>query len=643
MTLQKLNILLLLLWTITGSLTQLVTSPLWSIIFTILTFIIVFIMSGVSLYYSLFYRHQFIINDAVLLTSVGLIFSIFFIPLVLFLTDLVLPINHPLILSFIYIAFLLLPLLRAPLPFLALPPLRHSYILKIIRHPVFLSFALILTTHLVCLNQYSFLPGLDAYTWLLKYEVSLSSQIYDLSAGPNRILFSTLVAVFHQLSHAPFFSIFKYWFPLLSLLPLFPLWLIARTFKSPLHQLLLLLSPLASPALILDWETTRHHVVLLLFLYLSLGLLFTAHRYQQPILFHLTFLASFIGLLYHPLFLILIIFWLFSALMIHRPFINQHPLITISAAFLFFIVAHFLNITSLFTNIFIRLSAATSNFINFRWNLRYPAAFIGEGMSMGWPGLTGVLKYYGYYAGPLTLAILLTTFLFIYFFPAFRRRIFQVLCTPFLVPISSFLLILLFLAEILPRFAGIAYLPDRAWLLIGIPTIIFIPFLFNFTSSQRLQVLLLSLYSVALLISVTGTIYINHALAFSIPDYELTAAAWMKDNLPSNAHVFTSSSKNILRYYARVKLLWMDPRVITSDNSEAILSRVGEYHDIIDPTKTYIYYAVTDPRNPFVERQYVSSFTQARPPSLFPALTSHPDKFELVYSKLNLVYLWRIK
>jgi hypothetical protein len=642
MTLQKLNILILLLWTSTASLSRLVTWPLADVISTALTFIIVFILSGVSVYYFLFYRHQTIVHDAAILTNVGLVVSIFFLPLILFLADIFLPLQNPILLAFLFILFLLLPLSRPPLPYLPLPATWPSF-LRNITHPVLLAFLLIAVVQSFCLHQYSFLPGLDAYTWLMKYEVSLSHQLYDLSAGINRVLFSTIIAIFYRLAHTSLFSLFKYWLPVLSLLPIVPLWLIARTLPGRLNQFLFLAIPLASPALILDSQTSRHQLILLLFLYLSLGLLFTANRFQLPMLFWLTFAACFVGILYHPLFLILILFWLITALIIHRPFINRHPFVVVLLSLIFLLAAHFLKLTSMFSNILLRLNDAATNFVTFHWNLNYPAVYMSEGLSMGWPGLTGVLKFYGFYAGPVSLYVIFATAILYYLLPSFRRNIYSALRSPFLLPITLFFLLLLFLAEILPRFTSIAYLPDRAWLLTSVPTVIFLAFIMRFELSRRPRLIFTTFYVLAILVSLSGTFYINHALAFSIPDYELSAAVWMKKNLPVNSYVFTSSSKNILRYYARVKLLRMEPGIIYSDNPQPILSRVNEFQDIIDPAHTYIYYAVTDPRNPFIERQYVSSYTQARPTSIFPALSSNPDHFELIYSQPNLVYLWRIK
>jgi len=642
MTLQKFNILILLLWTFLSSLNQLVAWPVFDILSTALTFIIVLILAGVSVYYFLFHRHLTIVHDPALLITTGLIVSIFFLPFLIFLVNTILSIQQPLLLVLLYILFLLLPQLRPPLPFLAVS-LNWQAFLRYITHPAVLATALIFAVQLICLHQYSFLPGLDAYSWLMKYEISLSQQLYDLSAGINRVLFSTLVAILSRLSPVPLFSLFKYWLPLLSLLPIIPLWLIARTLFGRFDQFLFLTTLLASPALILDGQTPRHQLILLLFLYLSLGLLFTAHRYQLPWLFWLTLFSCYIGIFYHPLFLILILLWLFAALLLHRPFINRHPLVVVSFSLILLLITHFLKLTSLFSNILLRLNDAAVNFVTFHWNLSYPASYLSEGLAMGWPGPIGVLKFYAFYAGPLSLFLILVTVLMLYYFPAFRRDLFTTLRSPYLLPLLLLFILLIFLAEFLPRFTAIAYLPDRAWLLISIPVTIFLVFILRHSLPRHLKLFFTTCYLLVLFVTVAGTFYINHALAFSIPAYEISAAAWMKNNLPADSYVFTSSSKNVLRYYARVQQLRMEPNVICSNSAPDILSRISEFSATINPAHTYIYYAVTDPRNPFIDRQYVSSYTQARPASTFPALSSNPNHFELIYSQPNLVYLWHVK
>ena len=642
MTLQKLNIIILLLWTVSGSLAQLFSWPWLDLLFTLLTMIVMFIMAGISLYYVLFYKHQLVVHDPPLLASVGLIVSIFIVPLLLFLADIFLPLHHTRLLALVYITLLLLPLGRSPLPFL-LPDCNWRQLrIQHLFHPIILACGLILFVQLFLLNQYIFLPGLDAYTWLMTYDTNLSHQLYDLSAGINRTLFSTLVAIISRLAHASLFSIFKYYLPLLSLLPIIPLWLVARTLPGRLSQFLFLSSLLAAPAIILDWHATRHQLILLLFLYLAIGLLFTARRYQLLSLFWLTFIACFIGILYHPLFLVLIVFWLSSALMLHRSFINQHPLFSVFLAAIFFFAAHLLKLTSLITNLTLRLNDVFTNLLFGRWNLAYPSAFISEGVPMGWPGFLGVSKYYGYYAGPLPLFLIITTILLCLFSPSFRHRFSAAMRSPFLLPLTLLSTLLILLAEFLPRFTGIAYLPDRAWLLLSVTTLVFIPFIFNHLPSRPFSFVIIAGYSLAVISSTAGALYINHSMSYTMPDYEFAAAAWIKANLPAQSVVFTSSSKNILRYYAGVKLLPINQQLMSGNNAADILAHITTYRDKFDPSKLYIYYAITDPRNPFIDRPYASSFTQKRDLTSFPALDTNHDQFALIYSKPNLVYLWQV-
>jgi len=159
-----------------------------------------------------------------------------------------------------------------------------------------------------------------------------------------------------------------------------------------------------------------------------------------------------------------------------------------------------------------------------------------------------------------------------------------------------------------------------------------------FTNKYVISILFLSLVT-----SVGGAFYVNYGIAYTIPKYELEAAEWIKNNLPTNRYFFRSSSKNVLRYYAKSKALRMPVQTTTSNSLQDVLSVIDGERETFKDSNIYIYYAVTDPRNPYTNRPYESSFTKSRPNSSFPALSSHPEFFELIYHQPNQVYIWHIK
>jgi hypothetical protein len=643
MTLQALNLSVVLIWLLSAYLSKLYSLSVLEILSVIVAWFVVFILSGTSLAYTScsFLKKNSLSSNIALLFSVGIICSLFLIPLLLFTLNISFPLDTPLLLVSAYVIFLLIPLLR---PKLHLSEnLSPTSRLSALRHPITIALIIIFLVQSLALSQFSFLPGLDTYTLLMTYESKPFSQLYELSSGVNRILLSTLIATFQRLSNATYFNIFKYWFPLVSLLSVVPLWLLARSIKNKRAQLIVLLTPLITPSVILDFTTTRHQVILQLFLYLALGLLFTAYKYNRPSLLWLTFLTSLAGALYHPLFLIITVILALAALFSIRHLILRHPLLSILFIFLFFKLTYSLHLTFFLNNVRLRFEPIIQNIFSLRWNLIYPTQFISEGVQMGWPGIGGVLKFYGYYCGPLT-AIVLFCFLFsLLISKPFRQRAFRYTFSPYLFPLLSFGLLLFFLAEIIPRLSYITYLPDRAWTLISFLTPLLLVLLFKSFSKIAGSYLFTTASFFLITISVAGAIHVNQTTAYTIPDFEFEAASWINDNLPTDRYFFTSSSKNILRYYARSKLLSMPPETITSDNADSILSTINKQRPTFKDSPIFIYYAVTDPRNPFVDRPYASSFTKARPDSLFPALNSHPSYFNLIYHQPGKVYIWHIK
>ena len=643
MTIQSLNLITITSWLAFGCLNQLVNLPFVSLIFAVITWLVIFVLSGTSIAYVFFGRNEriVIVSDTILLFSIGILISVFFIPLFILLISTKLPLNNPFLLACIYIIFLLIPFLKSKLHISSCDsPLSY---LRLLYHPLTISILIVFLIQSLSLSQFSFLPGLDTYSWLIAYENTLDHQLFDSTAGINRILFSTIVAISHQLSNISYFNLFKYWFSFFALLTVFPLWLVARSTKNKSLQYLILLSSLMSPAIILDFGTTRHQLVLLLFLYLALGILFTAQKQSLKSLLWITFLASFIGVLYHPLFLVIAIIWILAVLAANTKFLRSHPLSSIFVVLFFFTLAHSFRLIIFLNNSYLRFQPMLANFISLNWNLRYPTHFISEGVEMGWAGTIGVFKFYGFYHGPLTAFIIVCFVFFIFASQSFRKKLIQYLFTPYFFPLISFGAMLLMLGEVFPRVSSTAYLPDRALTLFGVFTPLLLILLTQSFKKIFSNKLVITFLFLLLSTSIAGSFYINSAIAHTIPDFEFVAANWIKNNLPTNRYFFTSSSKNILRYYAKSKLIRMAPETISSINKQDILAVIKAKHDIIKDDNAFIYYAVTDTRNPYTQRPYESSFTKNRPDSSFPALNSNSDFFELIYHQPSQVYIWHVK
>jgi len=213
------------------------------------------------------------------------------------------------------------------------------------------------------------------------------------------------------------------------------------------------------------------------------------------------------------------------------------------------------------------------------------------------------------------------------------------------------------IAELFPRFGNLAYLPDRAWQPAAILTIPLVYLLLKNATAPR-RALLSWLGLVLLVINVSGAFYVNYLTGFTIPNYELKASAYL-DTLPNDKYIFSSSSKNIIRYHSRAKFVGISEAHYTNQTPDDLLEHIAQYTekltsqlaDIAPPTASrqttlptiYIYYARTHPKNPYAERPYTSGFTGHHALVEFPSLDNNPELFEPIYTDGELVRIWRVK
>lgn len=477
-------------------------------------------------------------------------------------------IDAPLILS-VYAAFLLLPaisrltfyLLRRIVTF---PPERLLVfplfsLLSLLSHPLFIAGTILSFTLLLNLTRFSFLPVPDSYSWLINFNASFSDHRLPITADFTRSSFAAFIAVFYFLSAPDLWSIFKYLFPFLSLLIFAPLWTAAHLLPSRRWQLLFLLSAIfISPAVILELTYIRQQVVFLFFLYFLVGLSIYAIGRQAPSMFYLLFIISLFGITFHPAFLIIVLTFFLTWLLAHWSLIRRHPVLALLLFFIFFPLAKKAAVINMFVRIYEQASASFLHFFIGNWNLKFPAYYVSsDAYEMSWPGISGVIKYYAYYMGPAAAIILLAIGIWLasrrYRQPTrhlFRHPAFLAVLLPFILFFA--------IAEIAPRFGNIAFLPDRAWQYLSILCIFPLFYLFQYVSSLNRPLLRFSLPAFFLFssaLSVFGASYVNNLNRYTIPDYEFKAAAWIRTNLDPASAIYSSSSKNIIRYHADRRFL----------------------------------------------------------------------------------------
>jgi len=411
----------------------------------------------------------------------------------------------------------------------------------------------------------------------MEFEKSLADNQLSLGSDSNRWAFAALIASIHALSRLDLFILFKIFLPLFTSLIVLPLWLIARQLPHRSSQYVILLTAAISPTIILELEVIRAQSLFLVWLYFSLGFLAHAAKKRDFFLFFLAGTLSILGVFYHALFVVFLLAWLSVLLWHHRSFFLQRYKIFIPLI----VIAYFLLRNKAFAiNIFNRLTTqaalSINNFLLQKWNLSFPAQFTSDGLEVGWSGPAGILKYYAFYAGPFSLAFLLFLLLLILFF---WRRVSPHIkqANYFHHPFFYLLFFFLVVAEIAPRFGGHAYLPDRAWQYISILLISPLFLFLSATGANQSRRVFFNLIGLTLiLISIGGSLYVNHLISYRMPAYERAAATWIKANLPVDRLFFTSSSKYLLLYHTSSQRLIIDDSFLENNNLQATLDHINK-------------------------------------------------------------------
>ena len=500
-------------------------------------------------------------------------------------------IDASLVLS-LYTAFLLIPLLYPlvrytfrrwyrpePETILVFPPVAFPSILI---HPLTVVFIFSVAALLFNLTRFSFLPVPDSYSWLIEFSQKFSVNQLSLTTDYTRRSFSALLSAFFYLGHLDSFFTFKYLFPFLSLLILPPLWLVARLLSGRFRQFTFLFAAVfISPTIILEVTYIRQQVLFLIFMYFMVGLHLYAMHAKDKTMFYLLSVIALFGTTIHPAFLIIILTNIIAWFLTHASLIRRHQFITLLGMILIFPLAQKATIVNMFVRIFEQARASLYNTFSGRWNMNFPAYYVNsDGYEMSWPGFTGVIKYYAYYAGPVSLTVLILFTLWLFTRRDFRHTFMLQLRHIAAVSIVIAYILFFFIAEIAPRFGNIAFLPERAWQYLSILSIYFLFFVIkgqaSFLPSPPLRSgILPALLIVSSAISFIGAAYINQLNRYSMPDYEFAAARWMVDHLAYDSVIYSSSSKNIIRYHANKNFIGLNDALYSESNPAIILDHLS--------------------------------------------------------------------
>lgn len=465
----------------------------------------------------------------------------------------------------IFVLFLMVKILALNKDFTTLPEIIFSGFKKIIKHPLFVCGIIYVSVIITTTFTYSHLPDNDPYTWL-----SRLSTLYNklsLSSITNRPLFSALFYCFKELTGISLFTTFKYLVPFFLILPLAPAWLVAKQFKNKFQQYLILLIPLAAPNTILYSQMAIPQTIMIIFTFYFAFFLIYAHFSKKEIFYYLAGLLSFLTIFYHEAAVIIFIIWLVITLIYKFKLIWKNKLIFIFVILILISNYEILHGYILFITKWI--DKIISVLINkSAFNYLYPYQYINiDGNNMSWPSLIGVIKFYSFYAGPFVMSLIILIFFYIY---KKNISIKGILAHFFrykeLAVVFLSLVVFFSISEILPRFPGIAMLPDRAWIFAGIFFICAILPFINFKSFANFRKPVFYFFIFLIIISIYGAFFINYQKKYLILQADIKTAEWIKSNLPTNRTFFSTGNKTELNYYSKSRTINVPPEFYFSEN-----------------------------------------------------------------------------
>jgi len=567
---------------------------------------------------------------------------------------------------------------------------------KLLLHPIFIAGTILLILHVFNITRYDFIADKDSYGWIFKYSSIDANSVYFY-----RQLFSALIFTLHYLTGLDLYHIFKYLFPLASLVTLFPLWLVARTIAEKKFQLLILLSAAISPTVIIQFEGTRPQVMAMLYLYFMIGFTLVAFKKKDPALLYGIFIPiTAVSSLFHRVFVLFLVLWAIAAAYTYRSLLCHNKGKVLAGILLLYPWFDVLEAKGMLISIFKSLRAIFQNiFIHPMINLQFPMFYMNvDGKQMGWANILGVTKYYAFYIGPF-LGVLIVAFLAL-FLRKNRDKMRDFFPLEFFLPIYLFISFFFLIAELLPRFGNLAYLPDRAWIFLGIASTFLMYVVFfhmEKDASPMKKNIIFSAFLLGFLVSSAGALYMNDRFKYIVPQYELDSFRWIKENLEPNRVIFYYGWQNVVRYHSNTPVVKIRKEMINRGNMTTLMrtlnmkdnlavsdeelrlkiiglkstiAEIDEKLDSLDRIRllgdtrkigaqadqiyldlrtdpafnanniAYIYYAKDSEKNPYRDRLWETGYSTDVPAEDLSALDEYPEFFQKVYDS-GEVKIWK--
>ncbi|GBE17279.1 hypothetical protein BMS3Abin15_01120 [bacterium BMS3Abin15] len=444
------------------------------------------------------------------------------------------------------------------------------------------------TVTILIFSAYNHLPDKDPFTWLFRY-----SNLFENGSLPSigqRPLFATLTYTFTNILNIEIFDFFKYVLPLLSLSVIAPAWLIARNYNSVLKQLLILLAVLATPNTLLYSQIAMPQIMFILLLYYFTFFLLYSYIKKSVLFYYLAGAISAIAIFYHEVAIIIFLIWLLVTLYSKRHVILKNKTYLILVILL--IISNYSTIER-YAQFVLKwiIKIFKTVFFHPQINYLFPVHYKNvDGNQMGWEGLSGLVKYYSFYVGPFIILLSLLLFYLLVRKVEFRKKFLHVLASSGNTIIIFLCFFVFFvIAEIFPRFPGIAMLPDRSWIFAGI---FYVLFIFIFLESEKDTIKIKNWVYVVLLasvlISISGALYINYQKKYLITEKETESATWIRKNIPPDRIILNTGKRNLLRHYSKSETVRVSEAFFYNENISEIMDIVGQIYPSFTITESKI-------------------------------------------------------
>src|SRR3989344_8964653 len=438
----------------------------------------IFFLPGINLAFLLqyFLKRKFSLLE---LINTALVFSLFLLPF--FLTfeytkwkilSPFLPFINALLIFILTVGVFFFHKKRNPKNILELPLSNKTLLETFFSKSFLLPFVLYITIVTSIVTAYYPLPDLDPYYWISEYQTQLRAGTITL-LNKSRPLFSSLTYIFTQGAHIDFYAYFKYTLPSFLLLLIFPSALLAQKFSHPLQKIIIFLFPFASGISIIFLTLPIPQAIASVGLFFFFAFLIYSLITKDGFFYFLGGAVLFFSFFYHEALAIPLAIWDILSLFNYRQTIIQKIKKNKFTAILCILIA----LQALYAP-FLFFSSHIQSFavalLNARPNFLFPQYYVNvDGNQMGWGDLLGITKYYLFYVGP---PLFLTFFTILY---SIKNKILRSLLFSYegKVFIGIFLVFLI-IAELLPRFTSIAFLPDRAWVFISMIALFFLVTIF---------------------------------------------------------------------------------------------------------------------------------------------------------------------